>query len=513
MTHKKITFKLVYPVFLALLAALVLAATMYVRSLLTDYEASQPQRQVEAVMEELRAAAADGSFSEKYALPEIVSGRFENPADLEKTYLSFYTDGELTFSDKGGLHEEDELFYYVKSNGIPLAEIKLKAAGPAVSKLVVFSLRDWVVESVTPVFEKQTYTVSIPAEFYIACNGVVLTAEDGTDNGSGILKYTLEDLYLKPELKITDSEGNFGVCTVKGSRVLVEYYDYDLTLPAALTVSCNGTVHEGEAVGEDRVRHSITLLSKPSVAISDQFGNSVYYEGGSQQLPLTYATVTAPGNYTVAVDGKEVPEAAVTSAPNPEFTYFTDYVKDLPSVRTYHIAVLKDNADITVTDPLGNPVALAADTTEHDLTGHLAALDAVPEEVRSAVDVLNVAKNWSLFMSADLAFSKISSSLISDSYQYQVAKKYSTGIDITFISNHILRNPAFTEESVRNFVWITEDCFSVDISFTKHMYLTRTGENVDDQLNDRFYFVRYDDTNDNKDNPTWKLASMKEIIE
>ena len=53
----------------------------------------------------------------------------------------------------------------------------------------------------------------------------------------------------------------------------------------------------------------------------------------------------------------------------------------------------------------------------------------------------------------------------------------------------------------------------MDIRFTKHMYLTRTGENVDDTLNDRFYFVRCDDTDDGKDNPAWKLATMKEIID
>ena len=41
----------------------------------------------------------------------------------------------------------------------------------------------------------------------------------------------------------------------------------------------------------------------------------------------------------------------------------------------------------------------------------------------------------------------------------------------------------------------------------------RTGAAVDDPMNDRFYFVRYDDTADGVDNPTWKLASMKEILD
>ena len=63
-----------------------------------------------------------------------------------------------------------------------------------------------------------------------------------------------------------------------------------------------------------------------------------------------------------------------------------------------------------------------------------------------------------------------------------------------------------------NFCWITDSCFSVDISFVKHMRLWY-GTPVDDPMNDRFYFVWYDDTADGADNPAWKLVSMKEILD
>ena len=56
-----------------------------------------------------------------------------------------------------------------------------------------------------------------------------------------------------------------------------------------------------------------------------------------------------------------------------------------------------------------------------------------------------------------------------------------------------------------------EYCFSVDISFVKHMRLYY-GARVDDPMNDRFYFVRYDDTDNGVNDPTWKLAGMKEIV-
>ncbi|MBE6963909.1 MAG: hypothetical protein E7429_07365 [Ruminococcaceae bacterium] len=511
MTQKKLTFKLVYLIFLAVLAALVLSATMYVRSLLTDYEASQPQRQVEAVIDELLAAAEDGSFLTKYPLPEAAAGRFEAGMDLHSAYLALYEADALSCVEKGGLHGEDELYYYIENDGFPLAEVKLKAAGPAVSKLVVFSLRDWQVESVTPVFESHDYTLSLPAEFAVSVNGIPLAEEDCTISG-GKAKYTLQGLYLKPDVKITDNEGNYAAYTVKNGRILAEYYDYDLTLPATLTVSLNGTVHEGTDAGGDRVHYDITLLTKPDMKILDLFGNEIAYDGGSE-LPLTYASITVDEGYTVQVDGAAVPAKAVATVPNPNYAHFADYVDGLSGISVYNIAILKADAVITVTDPNGKAVALEEGVTVHNLTADPVGLDAVPAEIAAQVDVLDVAKKWSLFMSADLAFSKLSPSLISGSYQYQVAKKYATGIDITFISNHILRDPAFTGESVSNFVWITEDCFSVDISFTKHMYLTRTGENVDDTLNDRFYFVRCDDTDNGRDDPVWKLATMKEIID
>ena len=138
--------------------------------------------------------------------------------------------------------------------------------------------------------------------------------------------------------------------------------------------------------------------------------------------------------------------------------------------------------------------------------------DTVPEEVSAEVDVLKVAQIWSLFMSQDASFKQLEKYLIPDSYQYDVVKKYATGVDITFTSAHTLANPAFTDASVTNFSWITEECFSVDISFVKHM-IVGSGKRVDDLMNDRFYFVKYDATNDGIDNGAWKIASMKEIVE
>ena len=43
------------------------------------------------------------------------------------------------------------------------------------------------------------------------------------------------------------------------------------------------------------------------------------------------------------------------------------------------------------------------------------------------------------------------------------------------------------------------------------MILTE-GNLVPDKMNSRFYFVKYDATNDGIDNPVWKIANIKEIV-
>ena len=167
------------------------------------------------------------------------------------------------------------------------------------------------------------------------------------------------------------------------------------------------------------------------------------------------------------------------------------------------------NPLLAVADPEGNPVPLAEGEHTYDFSQPSGG-GTVPDEVSGEIDVLKAAQDWSLFLTQDLPFSRIRDYLIPGSYQYEVAWKYATGEDITFTSAHTLLDPAFTGNTVANFTWITGDCFSVDISFVKHMRL-RTGKLVDDPMNDRFYFVRYDDP-ESGEGPAWKLASMKEIL-
>lgn len=511
MKKRRISLKLVYLIYVLLLAALVTAAVLYVRSLLQEYEASQPELLAQNAVAQLADSASSADdFWAQYALPAVEPGPFEQNADVPDAFLALFHADDLTVARQNVSLPEDELLYLASHNGTPLAEIKLKAAGPAVTKLAVLTLREWTVASVTPIVEPRDYTLTLPNSFAVKVNGVALTDEYGTPNGERQTDYTVPSLYLTPEFTITDPEGSTAEYTLKNGRVLVDFFDYSLTLPAALSVEVNGQPAEGTSAEGDLTHYDITTLTRPEVCIRDDYGNTVNYEGG-RELPLTYTTITADGRHTVQVNGATVPEHRISTRANPEYAQFADFVQDLPGICEYTIAVLQDDAGISVTDEQGNPIPLEEGKSSHDLTGQVTRLDTVPEEVAAQVDVLQIAQNWSMFMTDDLPFAQLKEDLIADSYQYEVAVKYATGVDIKYTSKHTLANPAFTENSVTNFTWITGDCFSVDISFVKHMRLYY-GAMVDDPMNDRFYFVYCDDTDNGVNDPAWKLAGMKEIV-
>ncbi len=498
------TFRLAYLIYAGVLVALVIAATVYVGSLLRNYEDSQPQNIAQQAVDQFLTNAKEEDVWQKYNLPQVSLSGYEANLNLKEAYLAQFSDN-LKFVPQTGT-AEDELLYNVESDGFCLAQIKLKAAGPTYTKLAVFSMRDWSVESFVPILTSHDYTLTVPASFDVKING--MTA-DGTEKNQKT-EYSFAGLYLKPELTITDEANEQAQYAFKKNKIVAKYFDCSLTLPAALSVEVNGAPFTGTAAGNNQLHYSIAALTKPEIKIADLYGNTVVFDGSSE-LPLTYATITADERYDVQVMGKEVPAKAVTIGPNPEYAGFADFVKDLPGMAVYQIAVLMEDAEITVKDIQGNPVTLDKESSSHDFTLQPVGLETVPASVSSEVNVLDIAQKWSLFLTRDYAFSRLKQYIVPNSYQYEVAYKYATSIDYTFVSSHTLFNPPFVNNLVTNFVWITDDCFSVDISFVKRMNVARVGA-VDDPMNDRFYFVKYDSTKDGVDNPVWMLASMKEIV-
>ena len=290
--------------------------------------------------------------------------------------------------------------------------------------------------------------------------------------------------------------------------------EYEVTVPSDIQVKADGAFLETAdaiPVSDREVKYIVRSYREPKIELQDAYGNEVVYVPGSVP-PVTSMIVRMEKEYTVLVDGKQVPNEAVQIEENPEYTRFKEYVTNIPGLYTYYISVLSQNAKVTVLDAEGKEVTLQETGKTGVYEVPTPALAEVPKEVVAQIDVLEVAKNWSLFLSQDYSFKALEKHMIAGSYQHQVAKEYATGVDITFTSEHSLGNPPFTEMMVNNFTWITPDCFSVEIHFVKHMVLT-WGKKIEDPMNDVFYFVRYDDSEDGVSNPMWKMVAMKEIVD
>ena len=60
------------------------------------------------------------------------------------------------------------------------------------------------------------------------------------------------------------------------------------------------------------------------------------------------------------------------------------------------------------------------------------------------------------------------------------------------VYSHILKTPPFTDEVVSNYISYGRNVFSCDVAFKKNMYLTKTEEDVVDETNSTFYFIKYE---------------------
>ena len=111
-------------------------------------------------------------------------------------------------------------------------------------------------------------------------------------------------------------------------------------------------------------------------------------------------------------------------------------------------------------------------------------------------DPLTFAKNWSLFLTADLPGERyglytLTPNLVEGTALYKRAYSWATNVDITFTSMHTLDKETFTNVKMNGFIVYNENAFSVDIYLEKNMTLVN-GEKRVDTLNDTFYYAYID---------------------
>ncbi len=130
------------------------------------------------------------------------------------------------------------------------------------------------------------------------------------------------------------------------------------------------------------------------------------------------------------------------------------------------------------------------------------------KHLKNNFNPLVIAKNWSLYLTADLngrnGFYTLQPNLLKGTDLYTRARNWSINYDINFTSPHTLSDKPFTDVKMDNFKFYGNDFFTVDIKLTKNMILSN-GVNKTDELNETFYYS-YIDGN-------YKLIDMKSIEE
>ena len=224
--------------------------------------------------------------------------------------------------------------------------------------------------------------------------------------------------------------------------------------------------------------------------------------------------ISAPSNYDIYINGKKLTEDQISDSNKEEgLAEISKYVS-IPYSIKYEVDGLIIEPNVKIFDTKGNEVKLSDIKIEQKII-KCDTIEEASKEIKDIPDILEIAENWSKFLSKDLAGTKygfytISKYLIKDSYLYNYAYNWATNIDITFISNHTLKDPAFTNEEITNFEIYNEKAFSCEVYLDKNMRLAR-GTDLTDTMNEKMYFAYYDDTDDNTNNPSWKLVNMQSV--
>lgn len=220
--------------------------------------------------------------------------------------------------------------------------------------------------------------------------------------------------------------------------------------------------------------------------------------------------IVIPANYKLYINDIEVSKEDIASTGDVEgMERLTNYV-EVSKSNTYKINNLVYEPEIKILDENNKNVDFEIKKNKINITKKFkeyATYDEAKKDLKSDFDIMSLAENWSLFLTDDLkggsyhGFTLLTPYLIKDSYMYEMAYNWSHNVDITFVSNHTLKNPKFTNERLENFVIYNDKAFSCEVYLEKNMRVS--GKDKVDVMHDRLYFVYYEGA--------YKLVDMKAI--
>ena len=507
---KKSFFWKSYVAYAAVLLILIISATVAVNMVLTDYEAAQPERVVEQQIEIIKDAIANNKLEELDFVAQLEQGKYNVDSSAVAEFKEKIKNAkEFSYKVKTGSYSETGQTFYILADDEAMIEVTLESSNERVA-LAILTLSDWSVKAVEPAYTH--YEVELPKDFELTINDNKVVATSDASSNEGWAKYEVDVFASEPEIKIFDAYGQAVTFRVKDEQIVPVVYSYELRFPKGFSVLVGEKTVEGVEDGDEMLYKFSTAVSE--LKLADAHGNTTDYKSGDAVYVYDYV-VKIPENFKITINGKDASGYITSQVVDSKYQYCAEHA-NMPKLVTYEVKSAMKEPQCEIYDNLNQKVEVSFENNKIELLDQT-PLATVPTDVINERELLDIAQIWSKFMTDDLTgaqhgFPTMSKYLIKNSYLYKVAYKWATSIDITFTSNHTLKTPPFTDEKITNFVSYGDNVYSCDISFKKHMYLVRTGETVIDEMNSTFYFMLYDGTNDGKDNPTWVILDIREII-
>lgn len=218
--------------------------------------------------------------------------------------------------------------------------------------------------------------------------------------------------------------------------------------------------------------------------------------------------ITVPDSYRVMINGQQADERELTDDQETaaEFEYVSSYV-EVPKLVTYIAEGLLERPSVTVYDRSGAEVSHREEYIGSQLRVRVDQMQEseMPQELKDLA--LENAERYTNFFSGDLPGCRSSVAPIrdmfpEDSYYLELAETYRRE-DMWMYSAH--STPQFQNEKVESYIRYSEDLFSCEVSFDKHLHLTRTGENRIDTTHSRVYYGLLDGE--------WKILDIRTLLE
>lgn len=227
--------------------------------------------------------------------------------------------------------------------------------------------------------------------------------------------------------------------------------------------------------------------------------------------------ISAPVSCNVEVNGKKLTEKDYVDSV--EYVGLAELATktELAYKVKYLVRGLTDVPEIKITGKDGKQKKATGKGTQITVDTDckkVADINSAKASLKDCPDILDLARTWSLYMSNDLVgadhgFHTIAQHLVPGTYLHKFAHNWATGSDIRFTSPHGFADPKFSNEKICNFIIYSDKEFSCDVYLQKNMRIG--GRPLPDKMSQRMHFVYYDSTDDNANNPSWKIVSMQSI--